>query len=85
MISGKNANFEMKLCPRAVFNNLVLNSNVDFKYRCNAISDYFSLNHTIPTYNDPEKEVFRKHCEKRRKCWRPAFSLFPTIFSTLPC
>ena len=24
----------------------------------------------------------RKHCGKRRKCWLPAFSLFPTMFST---
>ena len=23
----------------------------------------------------------RKHCGKRRKCWLPAFSPFPTIFS----
>ena len=23
----------------------------------------------------------RKHCGKRRKCWKPAFSPFPTIFS----
>ena len=23
----------------------------------------------------------RKHCEKRRKCWLPAFSLFPAMFS----
>ena len=23
----------------------------------------------------------RKHCEKRRKCWLPAFSPFPTMFS----
>ena len=23
----------------------------------------------------------RKHCGKRRKCWSPAFSLFPTMFS----
>ena len=22
-----------------------------------------------------------KHCEKRRKCWLPAFSPFPTMFS----
>ena len=22
----------------------------------------------------------RKHCRKRRKCWLPAFSLFPTVF-----
>ena len=25
----------------------------------------------------------RKHCGKRRKCWLPAFSLFPTMFSKL--
>ena len=23
----------------------------------------------------------RKHCEKRRNCWLPAFSPFPTMFS----
>ena len=23
----------------------------------------------------------RKHCGKRRKCWLPAFSPFPTMFS----
>ena len=23
----------------------------------------------------------KKHCGKRRKCWSPAFSPFPTIFS----
>ena len=26
-------------------------------------------------------EKVRKHCEKRRKCWLPAFSPFPTMFS----
>ena len=26
-------------------------------------------------------EKGRKHCEKRRKCWLPAFSPFPTMFS----
>ena len=41
----------------------------------------FTLYHTIPTFNDPEKEAFRKHYEKRRKCWKPACP-FPTIFST---
>ena len=25
--------------------------------------------------------VIRKQCEKRRKCWLPAFSPFPTMFS----
>ena len=32
--------------------------------------------HTTPTFDAPEKEAFRKHCE-------PAFSPFPTMFSTL--
>ena len=42
------------------------------------------LNHEIILiFNDPEIEGFRKHCGKRRKCWKPAFSPFPTIFSTL--
>ena len=26
-------------------------------------------------------EKGRKHCGKRRKCWLPAFSPFPTMFS----
>ena len=39
--------------------------------------------HKIPTYNDPEKEAFQKYCGKRKKCWFPAFSPFPTRFSTL--
>ena len=25
--------------------------------------------------------ISRKHCGKRRKCWSPAFSPFPTMFS----
>ena len=25
----------------------------------------------------------RKHCGKKRKCWLPAFSSFPTMFSSL--
>ena len=28
-----------------------------------------TLYHTIPTFNDPKKEGFGKHCGKRRKCW----------------
>ena len=28
-----------------------------------------TLYHTMPTFNDPEKEAFWKHCGKRRKCW----------------
>ena len=29
------------------------------------------------------KEAFAKHCGKRRKCWKPAFSPLPTMFPTL--
>ena len=28
-----------------------------------------TLYHTILTLNNIEKDAFRKHCEKRRKCW----------------
>ena len=38
--------------------------------------------HTIMTFNDPKEEGFEKHYEKRRKCLLPAFSSFPTVFST---
>ena len=41
-----------------------------------------SLYHTIVTFMNPVAEAFRKHSEKLRKCWQPAFSPFPT-FSTL--
>ena len=41
-----------------------------------------NIYHTIPTFNDPKEENFGKHCGKRRKCWSPAFSPFPTVFST---
>ena len=30
-----------------------------------------------------KEESFGKHCGKRRKCWLPAFSPFPTVFSTI--
>ena len=39
------------------------------------------LYHTIPIFNNPKEEGFGKHCGKRRKCWLPAFSPFPTVFS----
>ena len=37
----------------------------------------------IKTFNDHLLETFWKHCRKRRKCWLPAFSPFPTMFSIL--
>ena len=43
-----------------------------------------TLDHTIPTFNDFDKEAFWKHCEKKRKCFSQAFSPFPTMFSTIP-
>ena len=42
-----------------------------------------TLYHTILTFNDPDKEAFLKHCGKKRKCWKLAFSHLPTMFSTL--
>ena len=42
-----------------------------------------TLYHKIPTFNDLEEKAFWKHCGKRRKCWLPAFSSFPTMFSIL--
>ena len=47
------------------------------------IKGSLTLYHTIPTFNNPKEEAFGKHCGKRRKCWKPAFSPFPTVFSTL--
>ena len=47
-----------------------------------SFSGSLTLYHTIQTFNDPRKEVFRKHCGKRRKCCH--FLLFSTMFSTLP-
>ena len=42
------------------------------------------LYHTIPTFHDPKRGIFWKHCWKRRKCWLTAFSPSPTMFSTPP-
>ena len=42
-----------------------------------------SLYLTIATVKDNEKKDFGKHCSKRRKCWIPAFSPFPTMLSIL--
>ena len=40
-------------------------------------------NFKIQTSKDPEKESFRKHRGKWRKCLLPAFSPFPTKFSII--
>ena len=44
---------------------------------------FLTLYHTIPTFNDPEKEGLENIKGKREKCWLPAFSTFPTIIFTL--
>ena len=41
----------------------------------------FALYTTIPGFKNPGHEALIKHYRKRRKCWKPAFSLFHTIFS----
>ena len=43
----------------------------------------WALSLTISRFKYHVKESFRKYCEKRRKCWEPAFSPFPTMFSIL--
>ena len=48
-----------------------------------AVSFPISLYHTIMNFNNPKEDDFWKHCWKRRKCWKPAFSPFPTKFSTI--
>ena len=55
-------------------------------YRCRGIKlkKILTLYNTIPNFDDLERQAFLKHCGKKRKCWLPAFSLFPTMFSTLP-
>ena len=39
--------------------------------------------HAISTFDDHKEEGFGKHCGKRRKCWLPALSSFPTVFLSL--
>ena len=55
-----------------------------FSFSQNVFYPSLTLYHTIPIFNDPEEVAFRKHCGKRRKCWKPAFSPFPRMFSTPP-
>ena len=46
--------------------------------------DCVALYHTNPTFNDPNKEAFCKHCEKWRKCSLPVhFLLFPQLSQKL--
>ena len=63
------------------------------KQKCNKTTrskKYFTyfhtltLPHTILTFKDLKKGAFRKHRGQRRKCLQPAFSPYPTMFSTPP-
>ena len=47
------------------------------------IINILTLYQTILTFNDPKEEGFGKHCRKRRKCRKPAFSPIPIVFSNL--
>ena len=49
----------------------------------NILKITLTLYHTIQTFKDPYEKDFGKHCGKRGKRWYPAFSPFPTVFSTL--
>ena len=42
-----------------------------------------TLYRSILTFNNLREEGFGKHYGQNRKCWKPAFSPLPTVFSTL--
>ena len=80
---GKGLNRIMWKVNMFTFSHNVFYSFNGFTYIIHSFI-WLTLHHTISTFNDPEKEAFRKHCGKRRKYWKPAFSPFPAMFSTLP-
>ena len=57
-------------------------STLSSTYFCIFVSS--TLHHTIPTFNNSKTVSFRKHWGKKRKCWWPAFSHFPKLFSIIP-
>ena len=62
---------------------IITNPSTDLCMNHAVIKGCLTLSRAIPGLYDPVEESFWKHCGKRRKCWSPAFSLFPTMFSTL--
>ena len=42
-----------------------------------------TLYHTMLTLNNPKNGAFEHIMEKGKKCWKPAFSPFPKLFSIL--
>ena len=43
----------------------------------------FEILYPVSFFNNQSKDTFWKHCVKRGKGWKPAFSAFPTVFSIL--
>ena len=64
--------------------NIFLTFFIKFQCISHILLFFSTLYHTIMTFSNPKTEGFRKHCGKRRKCWKPAFSPFPTMFPTFP-
>ena len=50
---------------------------------CTACLIHSTLAQTISDFHGHQKDSFRKQCQKRRRCWQPAFSLFPTMYSNV--
>ena len=63
----------LSLLERKVLNLILRDRAVSF------VLLSLALYHTVSSFNDPETESC-KHRWKRRKCWSPAFSPFPTMF-----
>ena len=74
---GKKSHKVDSLCP--LFGGSVSDMVVLYCYLLHSLPH--NPYHTIPTFNKPKSEGFRNYCGKRRKCWKPAFSPFSTIFS----
>ena len=72
-----NENFSMPFHKT----NHVLTFLVTSILSCPKISLCLTLSHTVTGFHNPETEAFGEYCGKRRKCWSPAFSPFPTMFS----
>ena len=76
-----NASWEISIIKLKNYNHCLLQFICNqFSTTVTIVNNLFTI---VLTFNDPKKEGFGKHCRKRRKCWFPAFSPFPTMFSTL--
>ena len=77
---GEIACYEHFSFSQSVFTRLVLQAR---KHQ-GLFGRGLTVSHAITTIDDPAEEPYGKHCWKRRKCWLPAFSPFPTMFPTIP-